>query len=732
MGLFDQAANFLSNLLGGSDKTGGNPNTGQAELPGGLPGNPMPGGIIDQARNQPGLEYRRMFNPTGATGTAGTPEVVATEEVVTPGAPADGGAPVIGSGGGGGAKIITDPTKTGRYTAQGKDLGYNPLKIETGEENFDKDLYGKLLQMYGQPISNQDYYPLDNNINKGNVSVGDMSATVFAGSLGVPPMAAIDKLKMRKELRSAMDDMIAKRNEEIDLGFIPPEVRQAAIMPQVGQMFEQDSNNLISELQSEYGSDWRRRANQDPRTWKFVNKWRAVETGLKQVYDAGQAYRKLAQENIKEGNKGYFPKEALEAADWVISGVNKMAQGLPVDPEELAKYSDKFVVWSNFDTHMNDVLRNKDLLTSYVESIPKAVEIKVAQDPTGSADPEYTEYKKKYGEFKNGYNGYLIEKQVKKISEETARATVESWVDSSGDSWKQLKRDDKESKESVMNRAIKDFQNRLGKVIDNEVKGYLPKGNMNINVTSTSGNKDSRGIYQNTVNAIDKITEYIRKNLATMGPEKVLQEASKFGDASGSFRADKDYFGFKLPGTWGLANKPTTPERFSGYVVPDGNNISMMKPYTAKDALSSSFTGDIPENMTPTSSKIKDVVLAYGVPDENSAGGYKVITMKQAKERGLPDNAEMIALQQEELIFDKDEYEKIDPKFAKFMAPKKLGEVKVSRTAYKIFPATEQLMRQYDQEVSTAERSNSPAGQGVPAQTNVRVSGSTDFGNLEE
>lgn len=721
MGLFDLAGDFLKNLFtpgksGSQELTSETRGRGTGLMetnipPSGIPASGVqPAGIVDNATTP--QAYRRMFGgqPTGPTGT---PEL------------------------GGGAQIITDPSQTGRYTAGGKDLGYNPINIQQPEPSeYDQKLYMQLLQQMGQPITNADYYPDINNINKGNVSVGDMSAPVYAGSFGLPPMAAIDKLKTRDYIKSAIDKMdIDRGQDQAQVAFIPPEVRQVASMPRLGGEFEKEANQYVSEMEAEFGRDWRKYAPQSPKTWSLVNRWKGIENAFNVGYDKSSEYLKLYQENQKSDNKAFFPQEGLRAAKWLQTGVNETTEGLPVDVNEIGQLMNQFEVYNNFGTWADNAIKNTNIRSTFVKQIPEAVEIKVSQDPTGSTDAEYIEAKKKYGEFPNGYRGFLIEKQTEQISGETARALVDKWDTTNPGAWQQMKKSKSESKDSVLKRLYSEFQNYLGTEIKTEIFKTAPVRNTTINFSSGSGTGDEQGVYFNMASKIPEIKDYLSTNMTANNVDEAISNAFMFGDKKGSFKPDESYVGVKIPGHFELADKETATRPFSEYVF-DPSGTGVMEQFTAKGMFGG--TQDLPQNLAPTSTKIKDVVITFGVPDPNSAGGYRIIT-KNAIRKGdkIPENAVPVMVRQDLLTFDIENYQKglsedektKNMKLLAFIGKDDKGAPrrKVTKTAYTIQPVTTELMRNYDNVVSKKIGKESSGG-----TTPVSMSGSVSTGSDEE
>ena len=294
--------------------------------------------------------------------------------------------------------------------------------------------------------------------------------------------------------------------------------------------------------------------------------------------------------------------------------------------------------------------------------------------------------------------------------------------------------------EDIKNLVAKQYAMGYGRQVGVDKIVQTPKGGVKVISGGGGAGADSRGVYQNTVNAIGDITKFIKDNSTKLSADKILNEAPKYGEAKGSWKPLPNYFGFQLPGVWDIANQTTTPSKFNEYIYEVADKVPnklTMKWLTAKDALQGKFNGDIPENMVPTSSKIKDVSIVYGVKDANSAGGYKILDKEYVTARGLPDNAEPLFLQKEELIFDINESQEQPDGSRRSLkdrgvTPKKAGETRVSRSAYKIYPVTEVSARMYDQQVSTGSKTTSPGGQGSP-QIQVSVStGGEDFSTLEQ
>lgn len=596
MGVLDSINWFVTDLLGSQQAQGGKPSGGGSDIFYDDPTKRIPGVNAQQAQGG-------VIPPTTETPQV---DAVVAEGVIDPANIPQGNQyrPMFNQGGGavsggGGAIMATD--RGGRYTAQGKDLGYEPL-AQTGGKPMDEKLYTQLLLSANEPITNQDYYPEQNNIYKGRVSIDGMSAPIFAGSMGVTPMGAIDKLRRRDTLKQAMSKLM-EDTQDAQLEFVPPDIRQAALVPVTATQFEAQANGLTQYLQSKYGKEWVKKAPQDPETWRFVNNWKATEKAFNQGYDRAAEIIKLNNENQQKGNKMYLSDETLDTAKWLMTGVNENAQGLPVDIGELALMANRLEVLTNFDTWANEVLKNDKIMSQYTQQIPTAVEYQLQKDPTGGLDQEFQNQQKTLGAFPGGYRAYLMNKSIKQISEETAKESIETFDRSNPGAWKQMRNSESESKASVLSRMQSNFQRKLGTIMDAEVKTYTPPSRTT--VTAGGGGRTDKTFYQ----SINERKSEIMDQAMNAKPSNVAQAKQQIEQIYGGGTADDLIYGVRAF-DWPTINQTIASMPYSELYEPNASDFATKKEvYFGK--VNKSNAGIPSETTTAKNLKVQGVVNGF-------------------------------------------------------------------------------------------------------------------------
>jgi hypothetical protein len=570
-----------------------------------------------------------------------------------------------------------------------------------------------------RPLNNQDFFP-GPGLQQSRTAWGD---PLFTGAGQLFPMAVMDARQ------KAMAEAEAMAMREEALNFEIPNIEVAGLRNNYSQTFVSDAEKFVADGIAKYGS--RRNAIRELKRsgeWaRFMAEHKATADAINYTGKEAQTYLKNAQEGQLKGET-YATPESLAAAQAYLLGLNEWNSG-QINNTQLNQLAEQFRVWESWDKYEKE---SRSRIKPTEISIADMLAQQHASNPSPQDIQAYEAVKMELPESSRDMKAWLYNKKISEVlAPQIKAAVIEPFFASNPSAVQQFQsRYPNMEIEDIKNLVAEQYAMGYGRQVETGQITQTTKGGFSINVGGDKSEKT--GIYQNIISETGNIKSFINNNIGKLSASQLLRQAYKLGDASESIRDDKDYFGVKIPGIWGLENQTVTPGRFESYYVPDGNNISYMKSYSAKEALAPDFKGDIPQNMAPTSAKIKDVVLAWGVPDPASAGGYRIIKKEDGEKRGIPDNAEQLALEVIELTFDKNEYEKKDPAYknTRFAQSNKIGEVKVNRTAYRISPATQALGKVYDQQVSTSSGTASPAGKGK----NIQVSGSMggeDFSTLE-
>jgi hypothetical protein len=572
-----------------------------------------------------------------------------------------------------------------------------------------------------RPLNNQDFFP-GPGLQQARTAWGD---PLFTGAGQLFPMAVMDARQ------KAMAEAEAMAMREEALNFEIPKIEVAGLRNRVSQGFVGDAEKFVADGIAKYGS--RRNAIREMKRsgeWaKFMSGWKSTADAINYTGKEASDFLTKAQEGMKSGDV-YVDPMALKAAQDFTLGINRWSKG-EIGNEELNQLRSQFKLWESWDKYEREA-RSRIKPTDI--SAAEAMALQASQNPSEEDKAMYNADATRLNlpGSSRDMKAWLYNKKVSQVlASQYKQAVVDPFFANNPSARQQFQESYPDLPiEEIKDKIAEQYAMGYGRQVETGTATETGKSAFNVNIGGDKSEKT--GIYQNIISETGNIKSFINNNIGKLSASQLLRQAYKLGDASESVRDDKDYFGIKIPGIWGLENQTVTPGRFESYYVPDGNNIAYMKSYSAKEALAPDFKGDIPQNMAPTSAKIKDVVLAWGVPDPASAGGYRIIKKEDGEKRGIPDNAEQLALEVIELTFDKDEYEKINPAFknTRFAQSNKIGEVKVNRTAYRISPATQALGKVYDQQVSTSSGTASPAGKGK----NIQVSGSMggeDFSTLE-
>lgn len=577
-----------------------------------------------------------------------------------------------------------------------------------------------------RPLNNQDFFP-GPGLQQARTAWGD---PLFTGAGQLFPMAVMDARQ------KAMAEAEAMAMREEALNFEIPKIEVAGLRNNYSQTFVSDAERLVSEAIAKYGN--RRNAIRELKRsgeWaRFMAEHKATADAINYTGKEAQTYLKNAKEGQLKGET-YATPEALAAAQAYLLGLKEWGSG-QINNTQLNELAEQFKVWESWDKYEKN---SRDRIKPTDISAADLRAQQLANNPTPQDIQAYEAVKMNLPGSTRGMKAWLYNKKISEVLAPQIRAAViEPFFASNPSAERQFQaRYPNKDIEDIKNLVAEQYAMGYGRQVEPGQITQTSKGGFSINVGGDKSEKT--GVYQNTVNAIGDITKYVKDNLTKLPIDKILSEAPKYGEAQGSWKPLPNYFGFELPGVWDIANQTTTPSKFNEYIYEVADKIPnklTMKWLTAKDALQGKFNGDIPENMVPTGSKIKDVSIVYGVKDNNSAGGYKILDKEYVKSRGLPDNAEPLFLQKEELIFDINEAQQQTGDGMMSLedigvTPKKAGETRVSRSAYKIYPVTEVSARMYDQQVSTGSKTGSPGGQGSPQ---VKVSGSIggdDFSSLD-
>jgi hypothetical protein len=579
-----------------------------------------------------------------------------------------------------------------------------------------------------RPLTNQDYFP-GPGLQQAKTAWGD---PLFTGAGQLFPMAVMDARQ------KAMAEAEAMAMREEALNFEIPKIEVAGLRSRVQQSFVGNAEKFVADGIARYGS--RRNAIRELKRsgeWaKFMAQEKAIADAINYTGKQATDFLTNAQAAMKTGDV-YVDPMALKAAQDFTLGINRWGNG-EIGNEDLNQLASQFKLWESWGKYEKDArsrIKSTDITTA------EAIAQQASENPTQEDIAAYSAVKLNLPGSTRDMKAWLYNKKVSEVlASQFRQAVVEPFFANNPSARQQFQESYPDLPiEEIKDKIAKQYAMGYGKQVETGTAMETGKGAFNVNIGGGGAGADSRGIYQNTVNAIGDITKFIKDNSTKLSADKILNEAPKYGEAKGSWKPLPNYFGFQLPGVWDIANQTTTPSKFNEYIYEVADKVPnklTMKWLTAKDALQGKFNGDIPENMVPTSSKIKDVSIVYGVKDANSAGGYKILDKEYVTARGLPDNAEPLFLQKEELIFDINESQEQPDGSRRSLkdrgvTPKKAGETRVSRSAYKVYPATEANARMYDQQVSTGSKTTSPGGQGSPQ---IQVSGSTggdDFSTLD-
>lgn len=570
-----------------------------------------------------------------------------------------------------------------------------------------------------RPLNNQDFFP-GPGLQQARTAWGD---PLFTGAGQLFPMAVMDARQ------KAMAEAEAMAMREEALNFEIPKIEVAGLRNNYSQTFVSDAERLVSEAIAKYGN--RRNAIRELKRsgeWaRFMAEHKATADAINYTGKEAQTFLKNAKEGMLKGET-YATPEALAAAQAYLLGLKEWGSG-QINNSQLNQLAEQFKVWESWDKYEKN---SRDRIKPTDITAAEAIAQQAAEKATQEDIVAFSEaVRLGLPGSTRGMKAWLYNKKISEVLAPQIRAAViEPFFASNPSAERQFQaRYPNMDIEAIKNLVAEQYAMGYGRQVEPGQITETSKGGFSINVGGDKSEKT--GVYQNTVNAIGDITKYVKDNLTKLPIDKILSEAPKYGEAQGSWKPLPNYFGFELPGVWDIANQTTTPSKFNEYIYEVADKIPnklTMKWLTAKDALQGKFNGDIPENMVPTGSKIKDVSIVYGVKDTNSAGGYKILDKEYVKSRGLPDNVEPLFLQKEELIFDINEAQQqtgggMRSLEDRGVTPKKAGETRVSRSAYKIYPVTEVSARMYDQQVSTGSKTGSPGGQGSPQ---VKVSGSID------
>ena len=657
----------------------------------------LPQNVVDNAtQTQTTIPTETGTQTAGAQAGTGTkPPPLATPGIVGGG---NTFSPQFIAGGGGspyvsvlGDQIVTTTDEKGQKSKSIQDL------IEIGGTGFDDEVLArKLRRQAGMPeLKNEDYYP-NQPFTQAQTAWGD---PIFSGAGALFPMAAYDA---QRKARAQAEIDEAKRNVmQVKI----PEVKTAAYYQKVRSDFTNEIMGATNEAVKRFGGNNQKAMQylrQSGILAQIENKYNALAMNIDQFADEANAFLKGARENP---DKIYSSLEGVKAANNFLAGMNAFNNG-EITAEQLNGLRETFQTAERWSNYKKDALEkyaddevSPGIMGDNLTPEEEAIFQRQLNLPDGFKDKRHFLVVKKYSEANEG-----------KIKE----AIVKPFFNENRTALEQL-RVGNETEDQTIDRVSKELAALRGtKIYEDIISESQDKG---VNITNVMGGGPSseQGVYYNTAMNNDKIFDYISKNLNANNIDEVLSNASSIADATKSYKPDKDYFGFRIPGKWDAVNADVTPSAFSTYVIPDANNPSRLKTLTANDAIG---VKNAPTNLAPTSAKIKDIVYTYGISDPSAPGGYRLITKADIKKTGmLPPNAEPVVVRHDELRYNMEEAGQgginmfTDPNaFAQSKKVDKQAKDVRTKIAYKIFPATAETLRYYDDLASPGRRNESVPG----------------------
>jgi hypothetical protein len=658
-----------------------------AQTTGAQPTGQVGGQVAGQVGGQVGGQV------TGQTGTqtgGGTP----------PPAPATPG--IVGGGMGNplvnvlNNQVVETVNEKGQKSKSMQDL------IEIGGTGFDDEVLArKLRRQAAMPdLKNEDYYP-NEPFTQAQTAWGD---PIFSGAGALFPMAAYDaqrKARAQAEIEEAQRDVM-----QIKI----PEIKTGAYYQRFRGDFTNEVTNAVNEAVKQVGGN-RQKAMRYLRESGILaqieNKYNGLARSIDQTADRAKDFLKNAQE---KSATMYFSPEGVRAATNFMNGMEAYSNG-QITPEQLNQLEQQFNTAERWETY------KKNALEEFTDD-----EVVPGLGGDSLTPEEEVAFQKQInlpGGFKDKRHFLLVTKYSKANKDKIIEGIVKPFFDTNRTAMEQWMKKENETENQVIDRIADGIVAMRGdKIWQDVLSESEEKG---INITNVMGGTPSSetGVYYNTAMNNDKILDYISKNLNANNIDEVLSNASSIADATKSYKPDKDYFGFRIPGKWDAVNADVTPSAFSTYVIPDANNPSRLKTLTANDAIG---VKDAPANLAPTSAKIKDIVYTYGIPDPSAPGGYRLITKTDIKKTGvLPPNAEPVVVRHDELRYNMEDSEgggvniyTQTPTLTQDKTGTKQAKDIRTKIAYKIFPATAETLRYYDDLASPGRKNESVPGS-VPA-----------------
>jgi hypothetical protein len=571
--------------------------------------------------------------------------------------------------------------------------------IEIGGSGFDDDVYArKLRRQAAMPdLKNEDYYP-NQPFSESRTAWGD---PIFSGAGAQFPMAAYDaqrKARAQAELDEAKSNIMQLKI---------PEIKTGAYIQRFRGDYTNEIVGAVNEAVKQAGGNRQiamRNLKQSGKLAEIENKYNGIAKSIDQTADRAKDFLKNAQE---KSTTMYFSPEGVRAATNFMNGAGAYADGL-ISGEDLNKLEQQFITadkWEKFKQENMGKLKPTDY-------IPTPEQLK---NYTPEDQKVFEAVKLDLGDKAPDFNTWLYtQKYTEAALPQVMDGIVQPFFDQEKTAAEQLVLPG-ENVEDAKLRIARGIAALFGRQYSQGTVTENRKSDTNIIVNTGTTPSTETGVYYNTAMNNDKILDYISKNLNADNIDDVLSKASSIADATKSYKPDKDYFGFRIPAKWDAVNADVTPSAFSTYVIPDANNPSRLKTLTANDAIGAT---DAPTNLAPTSAKIKDIVYTYGVPDQSAPGGYRLITKADIKKTGvLPPNAEPVIVRHDELRYNMEDSER-QGFTINYSMPKTGDESKTSKSAkdirtkiaYKIFPATAETLRYYDDLASPSRKNESVPG----------------------
>jgi hypothetical protein len=597
--------------------------------------------------------------------------------------------------------------------------------IEIGGSGFDDDVYArKLRRQAAMPdLKNEDYYP-NQPFSESRTAWGD---PIFSGAGAQFPMAAYDaqrKARAQAELDEAKSNIMQLKI---------PEIKTGAYYNAIRSGFTQQVKDIVNDAVARTGGNYqkaKRILDQEGKLAQAQSEWQGTAKMIDEKADVATAYLKKVRENPGDL---YFPFEGVTATTDFLNGMNEFANGriTPAQLNELDKRMVSANKWEKFKQENMGKLKPTDYIPTPEQLKNSTLEdreaFKAVQLDLGGKAPDFNTW-------------LYTQKYTEAALPQVMDGIVQPFFDQEKTAAEQLVRPGEKLEDAKL-RVARGIAALFGRQYSQGTVTQNRKSDTNINVNTGTTPSTENGVYFNTASKINDIIGYFNKNMTAKNIDKVVEEGFKFGDKTGSFTSDDTYVGGSIGGHFDLSKDSPNVMAFNKYVFdPKGNGT--MQSFSADGMFGG--TG-LPEDLSPTSAKIKKVIITFGVPDPNSAGGYRVIT-KNAIRNGdkMPENAVPIMVRQDLLTYDIDQEikkgsegrsdaqkEKLTDEMLAFMGKDKAGKTrrKITKVAYVVEKVTPELMRQYDQEVSR-KISKESGGPGNPAD--ISTNNSSQSNSLAE